>query len=315
MPDATVSSLTEPNMMKYPLLMQAPTGETAYPYSVNDLRLLSRLAVLQDGVSSGNDFLISNGPGAQQVTISSGIGVSHLASGSALERYAFAGTGNVILSGVYANGGGSPLNHVLYAQPLDRQLSYSSGATGWVFDLSQDTGSGAPVLSNAIPLWQITVAPGQTSGYAFTDLRQPFNGKMCAKISMSTTTALTANVRHAIPYTVTAEDLYKMTNLTVDSGAINIRTSGLWDIWVTVLTSAGGGELEVGMYTGSSTSNLIAGSQQKNPGSSSGGTIATGFCLSELLASGTALRAYAFTTVAGINILTSQFRASLREIR
>lgn len=224
MTDTVVDSLSNSNMMDYPLFLQAPSGASSLNYSINDLRLLGSIATSgRGGVKDGTHFLVSSGPSTGQMTVAAGTGVTYNNG----EYYAFRSIGNVVIP-VYSNGHAFTVTHQLCAQVFDKQLSYSS-SNGWGFVLVEDvTGAGAAVPTNAIPICAVTVTPGQTSGYALIDTRYPYNDPMVCAVG-SPSLSLPDNTPVYISWTNQYDDLWNMWN-TGTNTKVYIKQPGIYTI-------------------------------------------------------------------------------------
>lgn len=234
MADTVVSSLITANMQKYALFLQDTAGGSNLAYSVDDLRLLNALSIPgAGGVKNGTDFAVVSGPSAGQMTVTSGTGVTTYNG----EYYAFRSIGNVTIP-VYTNGHAVTVTHILCAQVFDHQQSYTTTAPSWGYVLAEDTGTGATIPSNAIPICSVTVTPGQTSSYGLIDLRYPYQHQMsCAVNGSITGTSFTGSTNTTLSFSGQTDDTWNMWN-TGTPTKIYIKQPGLYEMHLHLYVSS-----------------------------------------------------------------------------
>lgn len=154
---------SQPNMMKYPLWLQATGGDPAINYAGQDDReLLSALYPIAGPIGPAEFTVTQRGAGANfSVDISAGraviIGTSNTEQGTFLVRT----TGVVNLATPSAPGSGTR-HHRIVAQILDKQAAGT--LYGWQFHLVEDTGGGLPAApASSLSLAQVDIAAGAAS--------------------------------------------------------------------------------------------------------------------------------------------------------
>lgn len=312
MTDVYVYSDAHVNMIDVPMAMQAPSGETAYPYSVNAWRYLMRgyRATAPRGVGSGDDFKVSPGSG-RAVNIAGGLGVAYH-SDNPQERYTFGSFGGVSVA-IPAWSGGTNY-HLVTAQVLDKQIpGMTGGNSRWSYRVVEGTSGVIPsVGACSIPLALIRDT-GQVSVLAadVTDKREPFdNTAPSCVLTRNGTSTCTAGARRLLTWTAQAEDLY---NLWVpnssggDSTKINIRHTGVYNLMLRVTFTGVPVNTtdfaEIGLGINGYNTPLVLGSglalQQKTPGLT-WGTVCETVVINEHLTAGDYLQAYALSSVTSV---------------
>lgn len=326
MTDVYVYSDAHVNMIDVPMGMQAPSGETAYPYSVNAWRYLMRgyRATAPRGVGSGDDFKVTYGAG-RTVNIAGGLGVAYH-NDNPQERYSFGSFGGVSV-GIPAWTGGTNY-HLVTAQVLDKQIpGMTSGASRWSYRVVEGVGGVIPSAGAcSIPLalvrdtGQVNVAVADV-----TDQREPFdNTAPSCVLTRAGTSTCTAGARRLLTWTAQSEDLY---NLWVpnssggDSTKINIRHTGVYNLMLRVVFTGipvnTTDFAEIGLGVNGIVGTLGAGLalQQKIPGLT-WGTVCETIVLNEHLTAGSFLQAYALSSVTSVmqdfvfRLQRSEYRAT-----
>lgn len=155
---------SQPNMLPYPLYLQAVGGDAAINYAAADFRELITAIWPQSGGIRASDFVVSQrAAGANfSVDISAGrgvvLGTSVPEQGCALVR----ATGVVNLTTPSAPGSGSPRVHRIVVELLDKQAAGS--LYGWRYHLLEDTGSGEPAApASSFTIASVGISVGQVS--------------------------------------------------------------------------------------------------------------------------------------------------------
>lgn len=166
---------TQPNMVKYPLYLQAIGADPAITYAAGDFRALIQALTPYPGVLNADGFVCQQrGAGANfSVDITAGKAIV-LGSGSPTQMsFMPKTTGTVNLTTPSAPTSGSPRLHKIVAEILDKQVSGTQ--YGWQFHLIEDTTGGTlpATPASAIALAQVSIAVGQASVTTanITDLR------------------------------------------------------------------------------------------------------------------------------------------------
>lgn len=155
---------SQPNMVPYPLYLQAVGGDAAITYAAQDFRELVSAIWPNSGQLRASDFLVSQrGAGANfSVDISAGRspvwGTSSPEQCAALVR----STGVVNLPTPSAPGSGAARVHRVVVELLDKQAAGT--LYGWRFHLLEDTGSGTPAApASSFTIAFVSIAVGQGS--------------------------------------------------------------------------------------------------------------------------------------------------------
>lgn len=232
MADVIIDSVDDLNMIDMPLWMQAPAGETAYPYSVNALRYLMRgfRATAPSGVGSGADFAVSAG-GARTLDIAGGLGVTRHTD-DVEERYIIGSFGTVTID-IPTHTSGTQ-THRLVAETLDTQRAGITGDSRWRYRVIEGTGGVTPAEpDNAISLATITDT-GQVNIAAshIHDQRAPFDATAPnVALRRDAEQSIPRNSATAISMTAQDDDQFNLWSSTSPT-RIYLRHAGVYHIYM-----------------------------------------------------------------------------------
>lgn len=260
MSDVIIESTDDLSMIDMPLWMQAPAGETAYPYSVNALRYLMRgfRATAPSGVGSGADFAVTAG-GARTVNVAGGLGVTRH-SDDPEERYVIGSFGTVNI-GIPDWTSGTQ-THRLVAEVLDTQRAGITGDSRWQLRVIEGTGGVTPdEPENAISLATITdTNQVNIAASHIHDQRSPFDATApSVSLARSANQLIPRVTATALTLTSQDDDLFNLWDSTQPTriyirhpGAYNIHVQGVF-LGLTTSTDLA----EVGFYANGLSTNVV----------------------------------------------------------
>lgn len=135
---------SQPNMVPYPLWLQAAGGDSAIVFAASDFRELIEATFPVDGPLLPTDFIMTQrGAGANfSVDISAGRGIVSGTDVPNQGKFSVKSTGVVNLTTPTAPVSGVTRHHRVVYEILDKQAAGS--LYGWNFHLLEDTGGGSP---------------------------------------------------------------------------------------------------------------------------------------------------------------------------
>jgi hypothetical protein len=146
--NTVLASTANSNMVDRPIWLQAKGGDTAVPYTGQDLRGFIQAIVPGEGVLGPNDFKVSqNGGGDGTVNVALGDAVIAGDGATNLGSYFVRSIGTVNLA-VPSAGGGITRTHRVIIRVRDSQLDASTDYD-WTLEVLEDTGSGTPAQPNS----------------------------------------------------------------------------------------------------------------------------------------------------------------------
>lgn len=155
---------SQPNMVPYPLYLQATGADPAITYTAGSFRSLIDAVWPKAGTLLPTDMVVTQRAAGANFSVDISAGRCAIAGTDIANQGKFLvqATGTVNIATPTAPTSGAPRQHRLVAQALDKQ---AAGALyGWQYHLVTDTGSGLPAApADSYTLAVITIAVGAAS--------------------------------------------------------------------------------------------------------------------------------------------------------